>query len=143
MTRIDPEKLLKALESAPVSKRRFYGMFGGKRRVAGWSKKCNPRFMGGVAKVLGVAIESLLETSKSVGNGVTVEVKVEAPVVKEVAEIAEKIVEEVVEPKKKSKSALKKMKVEDLIVYAHELKPDIDLPDGASKKNLIDIIEKL
>jgi hypothetical protein len=35
------------------------------------------------------------------------------------------------------------MNKEELIVHAHELDPDIDLPDNASKAELKDIIKEL
>lgn len=138
---IDLDKLSEAIKNRGLSERSFFAAFGGKRRVQAWAKKCNPRYMRNVQRVLGVTIESLLTQSVSIGNGVTVEVKVDAPVIEVIEEVAD-IIEEVVSPKK-SKSALGRMGNENLIVYAHSLDPDINLPDGATKKQLVKIIEAM
>ena len=42
-----------------------------------------------------------------------------------------------------SKTNLSRMKNEDLIVHAHKLDPNIDLPDGAKKSVLVEEILKL
>jgi hypothetical protein len=91
--------------------------------------------MGRVARVLGVSIESLLVTkadSKSVGQSVTVEIKADPkPGAKPV---------KLVELKRKPPSQMNK---EQLIVEAHMLDPKIDLPDKATKKELLAIVKGL
>lgn len=128
--KIDLAKLEAAIEASPLSARNFYGAFGGKRRVHAWAKKCNPRYMAGVARVLRVDIASLLvDPPKTVADAVTVE-----EVVIAVPEPPK------VEKKKKSPSQMNK---EELIVLAHKLDENIDLPDKATKKELRAIIKGL
>jgi hypothetical protein len=125
--KIDKAKLEKAIDNCPLSSRSFYGMFGGSRRVNAWTRKCYPRYMGRVARVLGVPIATLLVTesdSESVGESVTIEVKAEP----------------VKDQKKKYPTQMNK---EELIVEAHRLDPSIDLPDNATKKELLKIVKGL
>jgi hypothetical protein len=130
--KIDKSKLDKAIADCGLSERSFYGMFGGRRRVNAWTRKCYPRYMGRVRQVLGVSVESLLVTkadSKSVGQSITVEVKAEP-----------KQAPKPVEQKRKPPSQMNK---EQLIVEAHRLQPEIDLPDNATKKELLAIVKSL
>ena len=129
IVKIDQAKLETAIRGVGMSFRTFYGSFGGKRRVAAWSKGINPRYMGRVAQVLKCTLESLCidESTKTVAQAETVEVKVEAPIVQ-------------AKPKKKSPSQMNK---EELIVLAHQLDPEIDLPDKATKKELLKIVKGL
>jgi len=127
---IDLDKLYAAVDAAGISRRRFNSLYGGERRVKAWAKKCHPRMLGGVSHALKVPIQDLLVTgeTKSVAAAETVEVVIEAP--------------EVQEPPKKKKSP-SQMNKEELIVEAHRLDPDIDLPDKATKKELIKIVKSL
>jgi hypothetical protein len=125
--KIDLAKLEAAIEASPLSARNFYGAFGGKRRVHAWAKKCNPRYMAGVARALRVDIASLL-VDPPTREGKTADIKFEEGLLVEA------------KPKKKSPSQMNK---EELIVLAHKLDEDIDLPDKATKKELREIIKGL
>ena len=147
--KMDEKKLDAAIENSRYTKRQIYGSFGGRRRVENWFKQCNPSHLGGVARALGVKIATLLveETSVSVADAVTVEVVPEVVEAEEitqtVSDAVEAVVDAVVVAERLTKAKLKRLSNEKLIVMAHSLDPDVDLPDDATKKELIEIIEGL
>lgn len=132
--KLDMQKFEEAVKNSRYTMRQIHGSFGGRRRVESWGNRCDPRTMRGVSRALGVPVASLCidDTVKTVAVADTVEQVVDA--------VAEQIVQVVEEKKKKSPSQMNK---EELIVLAHELDANVDLPDGATKKELIAIIKGL
>lgn len=130
--KLDMQKFAEAVGKSRYTMRQIHGSFGGRRRVESWGKRCDPRTMRGVSRALGVPVASLCidDTVQTVAVADTVEQVVDA--------VAEQVVEE-----KKKKKHPSQMNKEELIVLAHELDPDIDLPSGATKKELIAIIKGL
>jgi len=132
--RMDMDKFEEAVKKSRYTMRQMHGSFGGRRRVESWGKRCDPRKMRGVARALGIPIESLCIQDTTLTTVVADTVTATVDAVSQVVQVITDI------PKKKSLSQMNK---EQLIVEAHRLQADIDLPDGATKKQLREIIKGL
>jgi hypothetical protein len=126
--KIKLELLKSAVGKTNMSWRVFCGRFGGERRVLGWLRMDPPRNLAGVLHALRCRMSDLCT--------------VEEPVIEPVEPVIEPVIQkpEPVDNRAYSESALKRMNNESLIVIAHDIDPDIDLPDDATKRVLVGII---